>query len=829
VSKLYETRQYKKGSKVADQILKKFPAHGETLSMKGLILNSMGRKAEALELVKQGLKCDLKSPVCWHVFGLVHRSDKNYPEAIKCYRNALRIEPENHQIMRDMAMLQAHVRDVYAHVETRRLLLNSKNIAAMNWLGFAVAHDLAGNTDMAAAIVERYESTLDVNRETTPEDGETTFYQAALMAASGPLAAGGASAPSAASTAAAHKATLAFLKKPGTQRLILDDTGLAEETARLQLSTGDHASAASSFLSLLVSINPDNHGYHASLQAALQQGSGAEAASSSRADALLPLYALLAKKHPRCRTLPWVLLRCLPAAHPAFLPIAAAYVRSALRRGIPALVTELKHAWAPTASSSGLASWADAAGAEAESAAKRTALLALAEEYFAALQDKKPLRTVPFPDAAPPSKWEGAQTLLGACDAASVAALAAAPGDDSAEQPSTFPFAGLLACRLLDSVGRHADSIAVADASIAHSPTVLELYLAKGRCLKHQGNAAAAAECVDHARSLDLADRHLNAKAVKYALGANDVESAERLMALFSRHDTKKPHADPLSSIRDVQVAWFEIACGEALERRGDLGRAIKQYARVEGLFETFREDAFDYHNYCLRRSTLRAYTAMMAWGDTVQSHSYFLRAAAGAARCFLALHRDPALLARLREQAKAAADTATAAATAAAGTAKAAPQGDDDENVAPNDPGIDTDPEGSKLLAPESPLEEAWKHARHAAEALPPAFQTPQRVFEVKECAAVPRALVAALATAPPTAAARYAGIGDLAAAVHSVCADVAGEKKLAGAAAVHALRAAAFATTGARPAGVVGPSSSDPAVQKVVADVAAALAGKA
>jgi hypothetical protein len=32
--KLYETKQYKKAIKAADQILKKFPDHGETLAMK---------------------------------------------------------------------------------------------------------------------------------------------------------------------------------------------------------------------------------------------------------------------------------------------------------------------------------------------------------------------------------------------------------------------------------------------------------------------------------------------------------------------------------------------------------------------------------------------------------------------------------------------------------------------------------------------------------------------------------------------------------------------------------------------------------------------------
>lgn len=50
---------------------------------------------------------DLKSHVCWHVYGLLYRSDRDYREAIKCYRNALRIDPENIQILRDLSLLQA--------------------------------------------------------------------------------------------------------------------------------------------------------------------------------------------------------------------------------------------------------------------------------------------------------------------------------------------------------------------------------------------------------------------------------------------------------------------------------------------------------------------------------------------------------------------------------------------------------------------------------------------------------------------------------------------------------------------------------------------------
>jgi peptide alpha-N-acetyltransferase len=66
--------------------------HGESLAMKGLFLGHLDRKEEAHECIKKGLKLDLTSPICWHVYGLLHRYEKNFEEAMKCYSQSLRID-----------------------------------------------------------------------------------------------------------------------------------------------------------------------------------------------------------------------------------------------------------------------------------------------------------------------------------------------------------------------------------------------------------------------------------------------------------------------------------------------------------------------------------------------------------------------------------------------------------------------------------------------------------------------------------------------------------------------------------------------------------------
>jgi hypothetical protein len=61
VVKHYEQKQHKKAIKQADAILRRYPNHGETLAMKGLVLNNMAKRDEAHALVKLGLMNDMRS------------------------------------------------------------------------------------------------------------------------------------------------------------------------------------------------------------------------------------------------------------------------------------------------------------------------------------------------------------------------------------------------------------------------------------------------------------------------------------------------------------------------------------------------------------------------------------------------------------------------------------------------------------------------------------------------------------------------------------------------------------------------------------------------
>ncbi|KAF7843310.1 N-terminal acetyltransferase A complex auxiliary subunit NAA15 [Senna tora] len=322
IVKSYETKQYKKGLKAADAILKKFPDHGETLSMKGLTLNCMDRKSEAYELVRQGLKNDLKSHVCWHVYGLLYRSDREYREAIKCYRNALKIDPDNIEILRDLSLLQAQMRDLAGFVETRQQLLTLKPNHRMNWIGFAVSHHLNSNASKAVEILEAYEGTLEDDyppENERCEHGEMLLYKVSMLEECGLL----------------ERALEELHKK---ELKIVDKLAYKEQEVSLRVKLG-HLEEGEKLYRALLSMNPDNYRYYEGLQKCVGLYSNNGHYSPDEIDRLDALYKSLEQQYKWSSAVKRIPLDFLQGDK--FLEAAENYIRPLLTKGVPSLFSDL--------------------------------------------------------------------------------------------------------------------------------------------------------------------------------------------------------------------------------------------------------------------------------------------------------------------------------------------------------------------------------------------------------------------------------------------------------------------------------------------------------
>ncbi|VAH77585.1 unnamed protein product [Triticum turgidum subsp. durum] len=530
--------------------------------MKGLTLNCMDRKSEAYELVRRGLKNDLKSHVCWHVYGLLYRSDREYREAIKCYRNALRIDPDNIEILRDLSLLQAQMRDLSGFVETRQQLLTLKPNHRMNWIGFAVSHHLSSNSSKAIEVLEAYEGTLEDDyppENERYEHGEMLLYKISLLEECGML-------------------DRALQEMHKMESKIVDKLSFREQMACILLKLSRFEEAEKIYRSLLF-MNPDNYKYLIAVQKCLGLYSENGQYSADDVERLSALYKSLKEEYSWSSAVKRIPLDFLEGEK--FHEAADNYVRPLLTKGVPSLFSDLSPLY--------------------EHPGKANIL----EQLFLKLED-------------------------------SIRTSGCFPGSLQMEPPSTLMWTLLLVSQHYDRRSQYDIALDKIDEAILHTPTVIDLYSIKGNILQHAGNFSAAAALADEARSMDLADRYLNSECVMQMLQADQVGLAEKTAVLFTKD------GDQHNNLHDMQCMWYELASGESYFRQGDLGRALKNFLAVEKHYTDMTEDQFDFHSYCLRKMTLRAYVSMLKFQNRLHAHEYFHKAAAGAIRCYMKLHDSP-------------------------------------------------------------------------------------------------------------------------------------------------------------------------------------------
>lgn len=161
------------------------------------------------------------------------------------------------------------------------------------------------------------------------------------------------------------------------------------------------------------------------------------------------------------------------------------------------------------------------------------------------------------------------------------------------------------------------------NAAIDHTPTLIELFVTKGRIYKHAGDLIEAFKWLDEAQSLDTADRYINSKCAKYMLRANMCTEAEDVCAKFTREDVSA-----MENLNEMQCMWFQTECAMAYQRQERWGDALKKCHEIDRHFSEIIEDQFDFHTYCMRKMTLRAYVGLLRLEDVLRQHPFYFKAA---------------------------------------------------------------------------------------------------------------------------------------------------------------------------------------------------------
>ncbi|TNY23899.1 NMDA receptor-regulated protein 1-domain-containing protein [Rhodotorula diobovata] len=548
---MYENKQFKEGLDTVQHILDKHPNHGESLVMKGIFLCSLDRKPEGYDCVRRGTKNDPGSHIVWHVYALVLRADKNFEEALNCYKKAVDIEKDSLNLLSDMAPLAVHLRKYDDYAQIRLQMLKTQPRVRRNWVNLAVAQFLARQYRAATQTLAYYEDMVRDVPEGDVEMGEVLLFHAQVLEEAGE-----------------YERCLDFLGDKSAQ--IVDRTAYTVQRARLLLKLGRTESALWAWETVL-GENPESTEYiKATVQA---KGGDCDATTDEARLAASDILSSLSAAHPRSLSIKRLQLSVLPASSPEFRTRAASYILNALSKGVPSAFADVKALYR---------------GEEGRDKARIVG--EVVEEFKKGLEDKGAVVTEETGD------------------------------DDAVESPSTYLWTLYFLASHYSSLSQHSSALSTLSLALSHTPSLPELHTLRARILKRAGDPVGAAQAMEDARLLDGQDRFLNSKAAKYAIRNGEMERAEKTIGLFTRKDAPSP----LEDMVEMQCLWFLQEEGDAYAAKEDWGRALRRYHQILDTFQDIEEDQYDFHSYCVRKYTLKAYIECVSCllPAPVQKHS---------------------------------------------------------------------------------------------------------------------------------------------------------------------------------------------------------------
>ncbi|EDR29028.1 NMDA receptor-regulated protein, putative [Entamoeba dispar SAW760] len=244
--KHYGNRHFDKAIENCDKILAHFPSNGEAFSLLAACQYSKGPKKvnveDILGRLKKGLIYNFGSNTCWHLYGIILRTEKHYEEAAKAFKRLVSLDRTNFGIQRELYCLQVQNGDYKGAFETRSLLFSAQSDIESNLLGRAVAADLNGQTEVAIETMELYQKKF-INKKTSPNDkSDSLSYIISLYKQKGD-----------------YKNALKLITE--NEHILIDKVVTLERTAELYLLLKENDKALELYKKLL-SINSDKVEYY---------------------------------------------------------------------------------------------------------------------------------------------------------------------------------------------------------------------------------------------------------------------------------------------------------------------------------------------------------------------------------------------------------------------------------------------------------------------------------------------------------------------------------------------------------------------------------------
>jgi tetratricopeptide (TPR) repeat protein len=467
----------------------------------------------------------------------LHRSDRNYNEAIKAYKQALRIDTDNIQILRDLSMLEIQMRDLPGFAVTRHNILTLKSNGKINWLAFALAKHLIGDLRGAIAVIDIYLGTLtegapELNRGF--EAGELALYRNQILA----------EIPDNTREALDHLETC----KP----IVVDQSSWLTSKARYQLNLGQYVEAKQTVCEMFKRGMTENCKVHSLYICALLEldsqicdeawklpgtrtiASMIPLTTEQKQKAIDGYQADLFPEYGKSSAVNRIALNLIEGDR--FRKSLDIFIRKGLVKGVPSLCRELSSFF--LIEKGGRYEIAtDPVDVQEHETFKL--VVELVDGYISCLKENSKLL----------------------------------PDDKFEEPPSTELWTWYLRAGLYELAGEYDSGIEILDKSIEHTPTAVDFYELKGRLLRSAGDLKAAVETLDKGRDLDRQDRYINNQTTKYMLEAGMEKDALDRISMFTKHE-----GNPEANLYDMQCSWYELGLAACYSKKQLWGKALRKY-----------------------------------------------------------------------------------------------------------------------------------------------------------------------------------------------------------------------------------------------------------
>ena len=529
------------------------------------------------------------------MYGLIYRSERNYPEAIKAYKQALRIDPNSLQILRDLSLLQIQIRDLSGFAQTRHAILELKPDQKSNWLTFALSKHLLHHIDEAINIIDIYLDTLrqpgsDVESnhpefQCNYESSELALYKNLLLCEK---------------QESSHKNNdndndndrNNIYKEPyehllSIQHLIKDKYTFLQNKAKYELYLGQFQDAKRTYLQLFDTYGAtEDYSVHSGYMCALLQldfrtissfyslskhpstnkiVNGARTLatilplSQDQKDVLYNDYTSnLLQAYPKSHTTRRIPLTLLHYESKEWKDQIQTYIQRQLKRGVPSLGSDLASLFLLEKNVN------DLVGSDCATVTDGI------EKIYVIASDPSDIQSHAI--------YQCISDLVDECikslETHSIFATKGTNTDEhNIEAPSTLLWTWYLRAVLYDLTAEYSKGIEYTNKCLEQTPTAVDVYELQGKLYHHAGDIEKAMSSTNEGRILDKQDRYINNQTVKYMVQAGKEKEALETIALFTRHES-----DPDQNIFEMQCYWYEMELGKSLQKKGQFGKALKRF-----------------------------------------------------------------------------------------------------------------------------------------------------------------------------------------------------------------------------------------------------------